>query len=73
MSELAKLKCVACRGGMPTLTDAEIAKLLSQVSNWQVVEIDGVLHLERTFKFGDFVEAEPALWVRPSLQEIQRL
>jgi 4a-hydroxytetrahydrobiopterin dehydratase len=57
MSELAKLKCVACRGGMPTLTDAEIAKLLPQVPNWQVVEMVGVLRLERVFKFKDFAEA----------------
>ena len=27
MSELSEMKCTACRGGEPTLTEAEIDKL----------------------------------------------
>jgi 4a-hydroxytetrahydrobiopterin dehydratase len=57
MTDLSKLKCVACRGGEPTLTDAQIAEFQPQVPEWQVKEMDGVKRLERLFKFKNFVEA----------------
>ncbi len=57
MESLVGLKCVACRSGEPTLTDAEIAAYKPQVPEWQVVERDGIKRLERTFKFKNFVEA----------------
>jgi 4a-hydroxytetrahydrobiopterin dehydratase len=57
MDELAQLKCVACRGGEPMLTDAEINALYPQVSEWQVKEVDGVKRLERVFKFKNFAQA----------------
>ncbi len=44
---LAKLKCVACRGGDLSLTDAEIAELLPQVPEWQTVAQDGILRLHK--------------------------
>jgi 4a-hydroxytetrahydrobiopterin dehydratase len=55
--ELVRMKCTACRGGEPTLTDAEIADLHSQVTEWSVVERDGIRRLERAFKFKNFGEA----------------
>ena len=57
MDELSKLKCVACHGGEPTLTDAELAELHPQVSDWQIVEVDGVKRLQRMFKLKNFIEA----------------
>lgn len=57
MDNLFDLKCVACRGGEPTLTDSEIAGLHPQVAEWQVKEVNGVNRLERVFKFKNFVEA----------------
>ena len=57
MSELAEMKCTACRGDEPTLTDAEIAELRPQVPDWQVVEREGTKRLERTFEFGNFAQA----------------
>ena len=57
MTALSQLKCVACRGGDPKLTDAEIAMLHEQIQGWQLKEIDGVLRLEKVFKFKDFVAA----------------
>ena len=38
---LAAGKCVACRGGEPTLTDSEIESLKPQVADWNVVEVSG--------------------------------
>ena len=57
MSELAEMKCSACRGGEPTLTDEEIDELHPQVPEWRVVEREGIKRLERTFGFGDFAQA----------------
>jgi len=57
MEELTKLKCVACRGGEPTVTDAEIAQYAPQVPEWQIVERENIKRLERAFKFKNFVEA----------------
>lgn len=57
MSELAQMKCVACRGGEPTLTDDEIAELQPDVPEWDVIEVEGVKRLERAFKLKNFIEA----------------
>ncbi len=57
MPDLTQLKCVACRGGEPAVTDAEIALYAPQVPEWQIVERAGVNQLERAFKFKNFVEA----------------
>lgn len=57
MINLAAGKCVPCRGGEPALTDAEIADLQLQVSQWQLKEVDGIKRLERVFKFKNYVEA----------------
>ncbi len=57
MDQLTQLKCTACRGGEPTLTDTEIAELHPQVPAWRVVEHDGIKRLERIFTFDNFVHA----------------
>lgn len=57
MINLATSKCVACRGGEPTLTEAEIEELKLHVPEWQVREVNGMKRLERTFKFRNFAEA----------------
>ena len=57
MTNLTALKCTACRGGEPTLTDAEIAQYHPQVPDWQVVERDEIKRLERVFKFKTFAQA----------------
>jgi 4a-hydroxytetrahydrobiopterin dehydratase len=57
MAPLSEMKCVACRGGEPTATEAEIAELHPQVPAWQIVERGGIKRLERTFAFRDFAQA----------------
>jgi len=57
MTELAQMKCVACRGGEPTLTEDEIAELRPDVPEWEVIEVEGVKRLERAFKLKNFIEA----------------
>jgi 4a-hydroxytetrahydrobiopterin dehydratase len=57
MEDLIESKCTACRGGEPSLTDAEIAALRPQVPGWSVATRDGVQRIERTYRFADFVKA----------------
>ncbi len=57
MSDLTAKACVPCRGGVPTLTDAEIERLSPQVPQWRVREVDGVKRLVRDHEFPDFASA----------------
>lgn len=57
MNALARQKCVACRGGDPKLTDAEVAELHPQVPEWQLVAQDEILRLQRVFKFKNYAQA----------------
>jgi 4a-hydroxytetrahydrobiopterin dehydratase len=55
--KLTQMKCSVCHGDGPPLMGKEIDKLLVQVPKWDLVEWDGVKHLERTFKFHSFARA----------------
>ena len=57
MINLAAGNCVACRGGDPSLTDAEIADLIPLVPQWQIITQDNIPRLQRVFKLKNFVEA----------------
>jgi 4a-hydroxytetrahydrobiopterin dehydratase len=57
MINLAAGKCVACRGGEPKLTDAEIEELMPHIHQWEVKEVDGMKRLSKTFKFKNFAQA----------------
>ena len=57
MNDLTQIKCVPCRGGEPTVTEAEMAEYRLQVPDWQVVEREGIKRLERVFKFKNFAQA----------------
>lgn len=51
---LAGKNCVPCRAGTAPLQGAELDRLAAQVPDWQVVQEH---HLEKTFRFPDFVSA----------------
>lgn len=55
--KLTQMKCSVCHGDGSPLVDKEIDQLLLQVPEWNLVEWDGVKHLERTFKFHSFARA----------------
>jgi 4a-hydroxytetrahydrobiopterin dehydratase len=57
MDKLSGLKCVACRGGEPALTESQIKELHSQVPEWDLVERKNVKRLKRIFKFHNFAQA----------------
>ncbi|KFZ31770.1 pterin-4-alpha-carbinolamine dehydratase [Pseudidiomarina salinarum] len=54
MSDLEKQKCEACNADAPQVTDEELADLMRKVPNWTPVVRDGVMQLEREFKFKNF-------------------
>ena len=53
-SSLAAKHCVPCRGGTPPLKGAGLDSLAAQIPGWKVTESH---HIEREFKFPDFVSA----------------
>ena len=57
MTELHQMKCEACRGDEPPLTQQEINEFKPDVPEWEVIEVDSVPRLERVFKFKNFSEA----------------
>ncbi len=54
MSSLASKTCVPCKGDVPPLKGAELQRLKNEVPGWEVVNEH---HLEKTYKFPDFVKA----------------
>lgn len=57
MINLSAFKCVACRGGEPTVTEAEILELKPQIAEWEILEVNGERRLQRAFKLKNFIEA----------------
>ena len=54
---LAQQQCTPCRAGAPQVSESELPELLAQLSDWQVLDVDGINQLQRTFKFKNFLEA----------------
>ncbi len=55
MSELAKLECVPCRGGVPPIGGKDLADLLEKLGGgWRVTDEN---HLEKEYTFKDFRDA----------------
>ena len=54
---LLQQKCVACRADSPSVTEQEIAELHPQVSQWQIIQEDGIPKLDRVFRFKDFAQS----------------
>lgn len=54
MERLQQQHCEVCRSGAPPATAGEIAGFLRQLPHWQVVTVDGIDRLTRSFSFPDF-------------------
>jgi 4a-hydroxytetrahydrobiopterin dehydratase len=52
---LAERHCVVCEPGTPTLSQAEVDRLLQQLSGWTVVELAGHSSLSKTLRFKGFM------------------
>ena len=55
MTDLADKACIPCRGGVSPLAGEELRRLENELGNgWEVVDDH---HLEKTYRFPNFVEA----------------
>ncbi|HIJ99628.1 TPA: 4a-hydroxytetrahydrobiopterin dehydratase [archaeon] len=54
VSELTKMKCKPCEGGVPPLKGEDLQKNLEQVEGWEIIEEH---HLVKEWKFPDFKTA----------------
>ncbi|WP_280553791.1 4a-hydroxytetrahydrobiopterin dehydratase [Halomonas sp. 25-S5] len=57
MSQLSEQQCEACSIDAPKVSKAEIEQYKTDIPEWQIVDRDGIMQLERTFKFRDFKQA----------------
>ncbi|WP_020678293.1 4a-hydroxytetrahydrobiopterin dehydratase [Geopsychrobacter electrodiphilus] len=57
MTLLADKICQACREGAPLATREDIATYMSQLPGWQIFGVEGINHLEKTYKFKNFKQA----------------
>jgi 4a-hydroxytetrahydrobiopterin dehydratase len=57
MVDLAGKNCEACRVGAPLATQAETVEYLQQLPEWEIVEVEGIKRLTRTYEFNNFMEA----------------
>ena len=51
---LSDKKCIACEGGVPPFTKAQIAQYLPEVPGWELI---GDKKIAKNYKFKDFAEA----------------
>jgi 4a-hydroxytetrahydrobiopterin dehydratase len=56
MGALNQEKCTACRADAPQVTESEIPELSLQIPQWTVLR-EGILKLQRVFRFKNFAEA----------------
>lgn len=57
MSQLSEQQCEACSWDAPHVTEAEIEQYKAEIPEWQIIERDGIMKLERVFKFRNFKQA----------------
>ena len=57
MNELTSMSCTQPKKGDPSVSITEIEEYISQIPDWEIVEVEGVKQLTRKFKFPDFESA----------------
>lgn len=57
MSNLSQQQCEACRADAPKVSDEELATLIKDIPDWTPQVRDGIMQLERVFKFKNFKQA----------------
>lgn len=57
MSSLTEQTCIACRAGAPKVSEQELSELIHQIPDWTPHVRDGIMQLERVYKFKSFLQA----------------
>ncbi|GAA5179581.1 4a-hydroxytetrahydrobiopterin dehydratase [Modicisalibacter zincidurans] len=55
--ELSQQQCEACSFDAPRVSHSEIERFKAAIPDWQIVERDGIMQLERPFTFRNFKQA----------------
>lgn len=58
MNELSHAHCTQCAPGSSPVTDSERKQFMLLLPHWNTVIVNGVMQLEKTFKFNNFVDAQ---------------
>ncbi|RDH86578.1 MAG: 4a-hydroxytetrahydrobiopterin dehydratase [endosymbiont of Escarpia spicata] len=56
-NELTSVHCEACRADAPRVSDDELASLIKNIPDWNIEIRDGIMQLEKSFSFNNFVDA----------------
>ncbi|QYZ66218.1 MAG: pterin-4-alpha-carbinolamine dehydratase [Gammaproteobacteria bacterium (ex Lamellibrachia satsuma)] len=56
-NELTSVHCEACRADAPRVSDDELASLIKKIPDWNIEVRDGIMQLEKSFSFNNFVDA----------------
>lgn len=54
---LTQETCEACRADAPKVSSDELAELLKEIPEWEVLSVEGVDQLVRSFTFPNFIDA----------------
>ncbi|RXS44320.1 4a-hydroxytetrahydrobiopterin dehydratase [Idiomarina sp. 29L] len=57
MAQLDKERCEACHADAPKVSDDELKELMREIPDWTPVTNDGVMMLQREYKFKNFKQA----------------
>ena len=57
MDDLSEQGCEACRADAPRISDADLKRLITEIPDWEIIVVDGIMQLRREFKFRDFAQA----------------
>ncbi|VAW83811.1 Pterin-4-alpha-carbinolamine dehydratase [hydrothermal vent metagenome] len=57
MSQLHNQECEACRAGAPLATPEETIEWMQELSGWEIISVDNISRLQRTFGFENFIAA----------------
>lgn len=57
MADLTQQKCEACTADSQPVSSEEIEQLKPEIPDWEVINVDGQMRLEKTYKFDDFQAA----------------
>jgi 4a-hydroxytetrahydrobiopterin dehydratase len=57
MVTLTHEKCEACRADAPKVSDEELAELIRAIPDWNIEVRNGIMQLEKSFSFKNFVQA----------------
>ena len=57
MSSLSEQKCEACHVDAPKVSEEELAQLITKIPDWVPEVRDGIMQLERDYKFKNFKQA----------------